>query len=85
MAGASEGSVFVCKRLERMGFASGRKIRLYGEEFQLVSSPVPRGRGYGVVGLSQKSGGLRRLLIPLSLIRTIEHEFRVMEHTGIAA
>jgi hypothetical protein len=79
MIAKRDGTVFLCKRLEHMGFASGRRIKLYGEEFEVVSGPAPHERGYGIVGMSQKSGGLRHLLIPLSLVRTIEHEFQVME------
>lgn len=77
--------VFLCKRLQRLGFASKQRIKLYGEEFDLISDPTPEGRGYGIDGISRKSGGLRRVGIPLSLVRTIEHELHVMERSITAA
>jgi hypothetical protein len=83
--GADRGSAFLCQRLERMGFRCGRLIRLYGEEFQLLTGPSPAGKSYEVLGVSRKSGSLRHLLIPLSLVRMIEREFTTISKTELAA
>ncbi len=80
-----EQGIFVCKKLQRLGFASKHRIRLYGEEFELISNPFPEGTGYGIDGISQKSGCLRHVRIPLSLVRTIENELQAMEESALAA
>jgi hypothetical protein len=85
MINENEKQVFLCTRLQRLGFAAKGRVKLYGEEFDLVSNPVPHGRGYGIDGVSRKSGSLRRVAIPVSLIQTIEHELDVMEETALAA
>jgi hypothetical protein len=78
MISENEKQVFLCKRLQRLGFVSGRRLRLYGEEFELVSNPTPDGRGYGIDGVSRKSGR-RHVRIPLSVTQTIENEICVNE------
>ena len=85
MINENDKQVFLCKRLQRLGFAAKRRVKLYGEEFDLISDPVPYGRGYGIDGVSRKSGSLRRVAIPISLVQTIEHELRVMERKVLAA
>jgi hypothetical protein len=74
----NERQVFLCERLQRLGFVSGRRLRLYGEEFELVSDAAPDGRGYGIDGVSRKSG-LRHVQIPRSITQTIENEILVIE------
>lgn len=70
---------FICERLRKMGFAQERHIRLYGEEFYLVSNPVPDGQGFAVDGISRRSGDQRRIGVPMSLVVTIRHELKVLE------
>jgi len=76
---------FLCERLQRLGYAPQRRIKLYGEEFELISAPAPEGRGYVVQGISRKSGNVRHLHIPLSTVQTIERELLVMEQITLAA
>jgi hypothetical protein len=62
-----------------MGYAEERRIRLYGEEFRLVSNPVPDGDGFSVDGIARLSGDQRRIRVPLSLVVTIRREIEVLE------
>ncbi|HEU0047169.1 MAG TPA: hypothetical protein VFQ43_06165, partial [Nitrososphaera sp.] len=65
--------VFLCSRLQKLGYFPGHHVRLYGEEFELVAGPSADGNGYGMDAIARKSGALRHVRIPLSLIQTIEH------------
>lgn len=51
-----------------------KNISSYGEQFELVSNPVPDGDGFAVVGGARTFGTLRRMRIPLSLIQTLRKE-----------
>lgn len=64
----------LCAKLQRLGYAREQHIKLYGEEFRLVSNPVPDGDGFAVDGVSRTSGHIRRMRIPLSLIHTLRKE-----------
>lgn len=75
----------VCGGLRRLGFASGRKLRLYGEEFEFTSDPAADGEGYRVKGISRKSGPARSVHIPLSVVNTVEHEIVVIEEMSLVA
>jgi len=80
-----EKRLFLCERLQRLGYARERRIKLYGEEFDLISNPTPDGNGYVIDGVSCKSGGSRHIRIPLPLVHTIEHELLAMEEEVLAA
>ena len=64
----------ICERLQELGFAKERHIKLYGEELHLVSNPVPDGDGFAIEGITRRSGSVRRLRIPLSLVHTLRKE-----------
>jgi len=43
----------------------------------LVSNPIPDGDGFAVEGITRKSGNIRRMRIPLSLVHTLRKELAV--------
>jgi hypothetical protein len=72
---SQDGRTVICARLQELGYRRERHIKLYGEEFHLVSDPVPDGDGFAIEGTSKTSIGVRRLRIPLSLVHTVKKEF----------
>jgi hypothetical protein len=75
MINRSDKCQIICTRLQELGYAREKRIRLYGEEFQLVSNPIPDGNGFAVEGITRMSEHVRRVRIPLSLVSTVEKEF----------
>ncbi len=61
----------VGERLKALGYARPNRIRMYGEEFDLSSDPIPQENGFAIEAVSRKSGQARRLRIPLSILRMI--------------
>jgi len=61
----------VGERLKALGYAHPNRIRMYGEEFDLTSNPIPEENGFAVDAISRKSGVARRLRIPLSILQMI--------------
>ena len=58
-----------------MGYSEGKRIRLYGQEFELVSNPITvHDELYFVDGVECKSGQTRRVRIPLSIIRMVRQD-----------
>lgn len=64
----------ICERLKKFGYASERRIRLYGEDLHLVSNPMADEGGYSVLALVVRSGNLKHAKIPLTLVSTLERE-----------
>jgi hypothetical protein len=75
MKNGNDRRQIICNRLQELGYAREKHIKLYGEEFHLVSNPVPDGDGFAVDGITRMSGSVRRVRIPLSLVYTVEKEF----------
>jgi hypothetical protein len=75
MKSRSDKAAVICERLQELGYRRERHIKLYGEEFHLVSDSVPDGDGFAIEGTSKTSTIVRRVRIPLSLVHTVKKEF----------
>ena len=64
----------ICRRLREFGYAKQRQIKLYGEEFQLVSDPIVDGDGFAIEAIPRSSGNSRYIGIPLSIVQTLRRE-----------
>jgi len=85
MTNQNDGREIICARLQELGFAAKKHIKLYGEEFEIVSNPVPDGQGFAVEGVARASGNRRRMRIPLSLIQTLRKELAFNNPPEMAA
>jgi len=70
----------ICEKLRKLGYAREKRIWLYGEEFELISDPIPDGDGFAVDGIVRRSGDQRRIKVPLSLVVTIRRELTTLEN-----
>ena len=60
----------LCETIKRLGYAKNNQVRLYGETFDLVSDPVSVGEDVVFVdALERKSGQVRRVRIPSTIVR----------------
>lgn len=70
--------VALCERLKRLGYEKNKQIRMYGEEFDLISDPITIGDHlYVVDAIERKSKSLRRVRIPLPIVNMIQRDLRV--------
>lgn len=69
--------VTLCHRIRQLGYAQNNQVKLYGEVFNLVSDPVIVGDNFVFVdGLETKSGRVRRIRIPLTIVQMAQQERR---------
>jgi hypothetical protein len=62
--------VHMCDRLKRLGFTRENQIKLYGTQFRLVGDPLIMSDNVVFVdAVEQKSGELRRVRIPLMIVK----------------
>jgi hypothetical protein len=67
----------LCERLKRLGFAQENQMRLYGQEFQLLSDPLVMGENLVFVdAVEKKSGQRRRVRVPLPVVHMANRELR---------
>lgn len=58
----------VCGRIKELGFAPSKRVRMYGESFEIVSEPFPEGDGISVYAITGNDPQVRTLRLPLSVL-----------------
>ncbi|HVN19407.1 MAG TPA: hypothetical protein VMU05_11555 [Dongiaceae bacterium] len=61
----------VCAQIKKSGYAACQRIRIYGEEFELLSDPFPNELGVAVEARSQRTSQVRHLQLPATLLRRV--------------
>jgi len=63
------------ERLKRLGFAPENQLKLYGEEFELVSNPIIVDDKLVLVdAIEKRSRRSRRIRIPLPIVKMADDE-----------
>ena len=61
--------IHLSERLKRLGFTREKQIKLYGSQFELVGDPIVMSDNVVFFdAVEQKSGQLRRVRIPLTIV-----------------
>jgi hypothetical protein len=67
----------VCARLQKMGYARSKHIRMYGQEFEVVSDPFPQGDGIAIQAFSKRDTRARILRLPLSILQVVTRKAKI--------
>jgi hypothetical protein len=62
----------ICARVKHLGYTTSGRVRLYGEEFEVVSEPFAEANGIAVQVKSKKNPKIRVLRLPTTVIQTIK-------------
>lgn len=68
----SESIAEVCANVKRLGYGNRQHIRLYGEEFEVVSDPFPEAGGIAVSVKTKKSDAVRVLQLPATVLQSLK-------------
>lgn len=70
--------VHLCERLKRLGFTREQQVKLYGSQFELVGDPLVMSDTVVFFdAVEQKSGELRRVRIPLTIVKMAAQQAEV--------
>jgi len=61
----------ICAGVKRLGYGANQKIRLYGEEFQVISDPFPDAGGIAISVKTAKGERVRALRIPITVLQSV--------------
>jgi len=61
----------ICTRVKKLGYADSNRIRIYGEEFEIVSDPFPHGGGIAIHVRTRQESRVRILPLPAMLLRAV--------------
>jgi hypothetical protein len=60
-----------CAGVKRLGYAAHERIRLYGEEFEVVSDPFPYADGIAVNVKTNKDAQVRVVRLPTTVLQSV--------------
>jgi hypothetical protein len=66
----SPSVVEVCASVKRLGYGARQRIRLYGEEFEVISDPFPEAEGIAV-HVKGKGAKIRVVQLPATLLQSV--------------
>ncbi len=61
----------VCASVKRLGYGASANVRLYGEEFELLSDPFPQADGIAVHAMAKKDSRLCVVQIPATVLQSV--------------
>jgi hypothetical protein len=61
----------VCARVRHLGYAAAGRVRLYGEEYEVVSDPFPEADGIAVHVTTKKDSRVRVLQLPATVLQSV--------------
>lgn len=70
----------ICASVKRLGYAARERIRLYGEEFELISDPFPDADGIAINVRSKKGTNTRVVRLPKTVLQSVKG--RVFSRVG---
>ena len=59
----------ICANVKHLGYSTSKHIRLYGEDFEVVSDPFPEANGIAVRATTAKDSSIRVLRIPATVLQ----------------
>jgi hypothetical protein len=68
---ASLPAAEVCARIRQFGYAASQRIRIYGEDFEVLSDPFPSDGGIAIKVRSKRTSLARVLQLPATVIHRI--------------
>lgn len=66
----------ICAHIKRSGYAQSQVVRIYGEEFEILSDPFPKDTGVAVQVRSRRTSQVRALQLPAMLLHRANGQAR---------
>lgn len=63
----------VCAQIKKSGYAVSQRVRIYGEEFEVLSDPFPNEIGIAIRVRSRRTSQVRHLQLPATLIHRVSN------------
>jgi len=59
-----------CARIKHLGYVAFRRVRIYGEEFELLSDPFPERDRIAIRAKAKGDSGVRILRLPMTIVES---------------
>ena len=61
----------ICAHIKHLGYGASAHVRLYGEEFEVLSDPFPEAGGVAVRVKTKKDSNMRVLRLPSTVLQSV--------------
>ena len=58
-----------CARIKQLGYVASRRVRIYGEEFELLSDPFPQADQIAIRAQAKSDSRVRILRLPVTIVQ----------------
>ena len=58
-----------CARIKHLGYVASRRVRIYGEEFELLSDPFPQADQIAIRAKAKSDSRVRILRLPVTIVQ----------------
>jgi hypothetical protein len=58
-----------CARIKQLGYVASRRVRIYGEEFELLSDPFPQADQIAIRAKAKSDSRVRILRLPVAIVQ----------------
>ena len=62
----------ICAHVKHLGYSASKSVRLYGEQFEVVSDPFPEADGIAVHVTTKKDSKVRVLQLPATVLQSVK-------------
>jgi hypothetical protein len=69
-------SAEVCAGVKRLGYGAQQTVRLYGEEFEVISDPFPEAGGIAVTVRTKSNDSIRVVQLPSTVLQSVKGAWR---------
>jgi hypothetical protein len=71
-ADMSPSDAEVCASVKRLGYGASQSVRLYGEEFEVISDPFPEAGGIAVSVKTKRNQTIRVVQLPTTVLQSVK-------------
>jgi hypothetical protein len=65
----------ICADVKKLGYAAPSQVRLYGEEFEVVSDPFPEADGVAIHAKTKKDATIRVVRLPTTVLQGVKGRY----------
>ena len=67
----SPSTTEICANVKRLGYGASQSIRLYGEQFEVISDPFPESGGIAVSVKTKRDRSIRVVHLPATVLQSV--------------
>jgi hypothetical protein len=62
----------ICAQVKHLGYSTSKRVRLYGEDYEVVSDPFPEADGIAVHVTTKNNSKVRVLQLPATILQSVK-------------